>query len=330
MLLLFVFTLKAGVFPLWFWLPDTYPTCPIAIAALFGGVLTKVGAYAIARIFPLIFFHGNGAEVLVPLLTLGAALTMGVGIFGVLAYGNLRRILAMFIVVGVGYALFGIALNTEHALAGSAFYMAQSMIVMAACFLACGIIESHAGTDRLARMGGLLKTNPWLGVLFFVALLSVAGLPPTAGFYGKFAIIQDGLSEGFTKTALIAILAGGLSLLAIARIWGTSFWGPDARPETPSAPAAPPRPASASAYAALALLTAAALFIGFVPQPAASLATTAGHQATPSRPLPHRRPRGGIRQRNRPGRAHPARRSTRRKSVPRPRDRRPGRARNTL
>ncbi len=292
-LFLFVFALKAGVFPLWFWLPDTYPTCPIAIAALFGGVLTKVGAYAIARVFPLVFFVGDGADILIPIITLVAALTMGVGVLGALAYRGLRRILAMFIIVGVGYALFGIATHTAGSLGGSAFYMAQSMIVMAAVFLACGMIESHAGTDELTsasgatRIGGLLKTHPWLGVLFLIGLLSVAGLPPTAGFYGKFAIIREGLGNGFTKTALIAIIVGGFSLLAVIRVWGTSFWGPP--PEHPPTPTHTAHAPSGSSYAALSLLIVAALLIGFLPQPVASLANTAGQQTARQndRPSPY-------------------------------------------
>ena len=106
-LLLFVFALKAGVFPLWFWLPDTYPTLPIAVVGLFGGVLTKVGTYAIARIFPLVFLHGDAAAALTPILFWGACLTMAVGVLGALAYSGLRRVLCLLIVVGVGYALLG-------------------------------------------------------------------------------------------------------------------------------------------------------------------------------------------------------------------------------
>ncbi|MEL7089996.1 MAG: proton-conducting transporter membrane subunit, partial [Planctomycetota bacterium] len=151
-LFLFVFTLKAGVFPLWFWLPDTYPTCPISITALFGGVLTKVGLYAIARTFPLIFFAGPDADrVLVPILAMGAAMTMLVGVLGALRYSGLRRVLCLMLIVGVGYSLLGITVHSAGGLSGAAFYMAQSMIVMAALFLCCGMIERAVGTDETGR-----------------------------------------------------------------------------------------------------------------------------------------------------------------------------------
>lgn len=284
-LLLFVFTLKAGVFPLWFWLPDTYPTCPIAITALFGGVLTKVGAYAVARIFPLVFFVetpvGDVGPVLQQIVLIGAVLTMAVGVLGALAFRTLRRSLAMFIIVGVGYALYGVAIGEPGSIGGSVFYMAQSMLVMAAAFLACGLIETHLNGDDLRDGGALQKTHPWLGVLFLIGLLSIAGLPPTSGFYGKFAIIRDALGAGFTWTAIIAIGVGALSILAVLRIWCDTFWGPDPTPpprDRAARAAALARPASASGYAALVLLIVSSLGIGFLPQRVSELASMAGEQ----------------------------------------------------
>mgnify|MGYP003864384407 CR=1 FL=1 len=286
-LLLFVFTLKAGVFPLWFWLPDTYPTCPIAITALFGGVLTKVGAYAVARIFPLVFFvetpAGDAGPVLQQIVLIGAVLTMAVGVLGALAFRTLRRSLAMFIIVGVGYALYGVAIGEPGSIGGSVFYMAQSMLVMAAAFLACGLIESHLHGDDLRDGGALQKTHPWLGVLFLIGLLSIAGLPPTSGFYGKFAIIRDALGVGFTWTAIIAIGVGALSILAVLRIWCDTFWGPDPTPaprDRAARAAALARPPSESGYAAVVLLIVSSLGIGFLPQRVSELASMAGEQVT--------------------------------------------------
>ncbi|MEM7625380.1 MAG: proton-conducting transporter membrane subunit [Planctomycetota bacterium] len=281
-LFLFVFTLKAGVFPLWFWLPDTYPTCPISITALFGGVLTKVGLYAIARTFPLIFFVGPGADrVLVPLLAVGAAMTMLVGVLGALAYSGLRRVLCLMLIVGVGYALLGITVNDAGGLSGSAFYMAQSMIVMAALFLCCGMLERVTGTDETGRMGALLQ-NPkliWLGVMLFVGLVGVVGLPPTSGFYGKLVIVRESLNERFWLVGVTALVVGGLTLLAAIRVWGTTFWGPEPPPEARQAEGDNERkPAGKSEWLGAALLTVAALGVGFVAEPVLSTATTAGQQ----------------------------------------------------
>ena len=186
------------------------------------------------------FLVGDAGPVLQQIILVGAVLTMAVGVFGALAFRTLRRSLAMFIVVGVGYALFGVAVGEPGAIAGSVFYMAQSMIVMAAAFLACGLIENHLTSDDLRDGGALQKTHPWLGVLFLVGLLSIAGLPPTSGFYGKFAIIRDALGAGFTATALVAIGVGALSILAVLRIWCNTFWGPDPTPLPRDAEPAPP------------------------------------------------------------------------------------------
>lgn len=285
-LFLFVFTLKAGVFPLWFWLPDTYPTCPIAIAGLFGGVLTKVGLYAIARTFPLIFFAGpGGGRVLIPILAAGAALTMLVGVFGALAYTGLRRVLSLMLIVGVGYALFGITVGSAGSLAGAAFYMAQSMIVMAALFLCCGLLERQTGTDEVGRMGALLQKPGmvWLGVMLFVGLLSVVGLPPTSGFYGKLVIVREGLTERFWLVGVTALLVGGLTLLAAIRVWGTTFWGPPP-PESPAedTQATPENEnlqrAGFSEWLGAAVLVFASLVVGFGAEPVMGTAATAGQQ----------------------------------------------------
>lgn len=281
-LFLFVFALKAGVFPLWFWLPDTYPTLPISIAGLFGGVLTKVGLYAIARTFSLIFIVGDSGDVLIPILAIGAALTMLVGVLGALAYTGIRRALSLLLIVGVGYSLFGITVMSDGSLQGAAFYMAQSMVVMAGLFLCCGLIERVAGTDDTRHTGGLLQQPKmaWLGVMFFIGLIGVVGLPPTSGFYGKLVIIREGFHESFYRVGVIALIVGGLTLLAALRLWSTTFWGP-----------APPESAQASVGSeagsektrlprcemlAAVLLVVASLVIGFAPQPVIGTAATAG------------------------------------------------------
>lgn len=285
-LFLFVFALKAGVFPLWFWLPDTYPTLPIAIAGLFGGVLTKVGLYAIARTFSLIFLAGNAGEVLIPIIAVGAAFTMLVGVLGALAYTSVRRVLSMMLIVGVGYSLFGIVVMSDGSLQGAAFYMAQSMIVMAGLFLCCGLVERATGTDDVGKMGALLQQPKLigLGVMVFVGLLSVVGLPPTSGFYGKLIIVREGLNENFWLVGVTALLVGGLTLLAALRLWGTTFWGPPpAPPEASPALAASDESAAAprmprSEIMGAAILVVASLVVGFAAEPVVKTAGHAGKQ----------------------------------------------------
>lgn len=283
-LFLFVFALKAGVFPLWFWLPDTYPTLPIAIAGLFGGVLTKVGLYAIARTFSLIFLAGNAGEVIVPILAVGAALTMLVGVLGALAYTSVRRVLSMMLIVGVGYSLFGIVVMSDGSLQGAAFYMTQSMLVMAGLFLSCGLVERATGSDDVGKMGALLQQPKliWLGVMIFVGLLSVVGLPPTSGFYGKLIIIREGLSESFWLVGVVALLVGGLTLLAALRLWGSTFWGPApteaAQSVTTSEEIAEEKRFPRSEIFGAAILVVASLMLGFAAEPVIKTAGIAGKQ----------------------------------------------------
>jgi len=282
-LFLFVFALKAGVFPLWFWLPDTYPTLPIAVAGLFSGVLTKVGLYAIARTFSLIFLAGSAGEIIVPILAVGAALTMLVGVLGALAYTSVRRVLSMMLIVGVGYSLFGIVVMSDGSLQGAAFYMVQSMVVMAGLVLTCGLVERATGSDDVGKMGALLQQPKliWLGVMMFVGLLSVVGLPPTSGFYGKLIIIREGLNEQFWLVGVTALFVGGLTLLAALRLWGSTFWGPP--PEVAQATAESdqgdvekrfPR----SEIFGATILVVASLMLGFAAEPAIKTAGQAGRQ----------------------------------------------------
>ncbi|MEM6458424.1 MAG: proton-conducting transporter membrane subunit [Planctomycetota bacterium] len=285
-LFLFVFTVKAAVFPLWFWLPDTYPTCPIAVSALFGGVLTKVGLYAIARTFPGVFLAGDAAAVLTPILVVGAAMTMFVGVLGALAYTSIRRVLSLLIIVGVGYALLGIAVGSGGSLGGAAFYMAQSMVVLAGLFLACGLIERKFGTDETSQLGGLIARKDvrgvaLLGVIVFVGLMGVVGLPPTAGFYGKLVVLRESLSPPFRGAGLVGLGVGALTLLAALRLWSTTFYGPPpevghTRGDEPAS-ADGNRPRLTEWFAVL-LLFAASVGIGVVPEPMMATSRAAGEQ----------------------------------------------------
>jgi len=270
-MLVFVFALKAAIFPLWFWLPDTYHTSPIAICALFSGLLTKVGIYAMCRLYPMIFAAPGVRELsdnwLPTVLAYGAGATMLLGILAALPLTNIRRILACVLVSHMGYLIFGVVLLTDASLSGTLFYMAQHMLVMTALFLCCGLIEIKAGSDDLSKIGGLCKGSPWLGALFLIAAMSLVGLPPFSGFYGKVLILGEGVRiGGITNWALtgIGLLTGVLTLVVMAKVWALAFWSPpkSTRSSTafPSARllAARTRPG----YIAVILLVTASLTIG--------------------------------------------------------------------
>jgi len=238
-MLLFVFALKAAIFPLWFWLPDTYPTCPVAIGAMFSGLLTKVGIYGVCRLYPMIFAAPAVREdsPAMTILWVGAAATMLVPMFAAVAMNQIRRILALTLIAHIGYLVFGASVMTATSLSGVVFYMMQHMIVMAGLFLCCGLIERAGGTDDLRKLGGLQKKAPWLSAMFFLLAMSLAGLPPLSGFYGKLLILREGFAHpqgGYAILAGAALMTSLLTLLALGKVWVLAFWSPEPDGQTRS------------------------------------------------------------------------------------------------
>ncbi len=236
-LLLFVFGSKTAAFPIWYWLPDSYPTAPPAIGGLFAGLLTKVGVYTLIRTFLMMFGHipmaaeGTLGGIIQPVILISAGGTMFLGVIGAVSSGNIRRILAIHVISQVGYMVLGVGLATELAIAATVLYMIQHMIVKSSLFLCCGLIEKYAGSDDLEQTGGVLQRDPWLAALFFIAALSLAGLPPLSGFFGKFLLIKESFYFGPYRIGgwvlgALAILTSLLTLLSMLKIWGFGFWSP--------------------------------------------------------------------------------------------------------
>jgi len=278
LMLVFVFGLKGAMFPLWFWLPDTYYTVPISIGALFGGMLTKVGMYSLARTVPMFLAVGDHMPVIQAVIAIAAVFTMFLGVLGAVSKHNVRRILAIHVISQVGYMVFGIAVLTGHALAGCAFYMIQHMVVKSSLFLCCGIMEKYSGSDDLNKIGGLLKRDWLLATLFIVAAFSLVGLPPLSGFFGKLVIIEAGWTTGFWYLSIFGLLTGLLTLLSMMKIWSYGFWSPP-RGEQVAVPAGAPRIRRLRpAYIGVSLLVGTALFLGFFAQPVYQIAFHAGDQ----------------------------------------------------
>ena len=276
-LLLIVFGLKGAFFPLWFWLPDTYHTFPVSIAALFSGLLTKIGVYAVLRTFPLVFAAGEARDVVLPLLAISAGVTMFLGVLGAVSQNQVRRILAIHVISQVGYMVFGLSLMTVAGLAGALYYMVQHMVVKSSLFLCCGVMEQHAGTDDLDGIGGLARRHRWLATAFLVAALSLVGLPPLSGFFGKLVIIREGWSVHWWLSTL-ALATGSLTLLSMLKIWTLGFWrtepapsGADRRPNVRAK-------SLRGAHAGIGILVATAVFIGLAAEPIYDIAFHAGQQ----------------------------------------------------
>ncbi|MCV7564901.1 Na+/H+ antiporter subunit D [Micrococcus luteus] len=222
-LLLVGFGIKAAVFPLSFWLPDSYPTAPAPVTAVFAGLLTKVGVYAMIRTETLLF---PGEHVNALLLVL-AALTMVVGILGALAQTDIKRILSFILVSHIGYMIFGLGLATEAGLAATVYYVAHHITVQTALFLVTGLIENRAGTANIDRLGSLAKVSPFVGVLFLVPALNLGGIPPFSGFLGKVGLLRGGVEQAtplaYTLVG-VSLLVSLLTLLVVVRVWTRAFW----------------------------------------------------------------------------------------------------------
>lgn len=222
-MLLLAFGIKAAVFPLSAWLPDSYPTAPAPVTAVFAGLLTKVGVYAIIRTETLLFPDGRIADVLMVV----ALLTMVVGILGAVAQSDIKRLLSFTLISHIGYMLFGVALATESGLSGAIFYIAHHITIQTTLFLAAGLVERRGGSTALDRLGGLARIAPMLPVLFFIPALNLAGIPPFSGFLGKLGLLQAGVDDAGVLAWVVVVggvLTSLLTLYAIGRVWNLAFW----------------------------------------------------------------------------------------------------------
>jgi multicomponent Na+:H+ antiporter subunit D len=254
-LLLVVFGIKAAIFPLFFWLPDSYPTAPSPITAVFAGLLTKVGVYAIVRTQLLLFTDDTRPATL--LLAVAAA-TMIVGVLGAIAQDDIRRILSFTIVSQIGYMVMGLGFFTLAGIAAVVFSMVHHIVVKTALFLVAGLVDEASGSNRLSRIGGMVRTTPLLAAMFLTAALGLAGIPPLSGFISKFALIDAGIAARHYPVVAVSLVVSLLTLFSMIRIWGGAFWSP------PEAAAAPPRePAVGSGGGPLLMVVATgALVVG--------------------------------------------------------------------
>lgn len=221
-LFLISFGIKAGVFPLFAWLPASYHTPPVAVSAIFAGLLTKVGVYTLIRAFTLLFTGDVGYTH--TLLLWVSGLTMVTGVLGAAAQFEVRRILSWHIISQIGYMIMGLALYTPLALVGSVFYITHHIIVKANLFFVGGLIARLTGSFELKKIGGLYKASPLLAVLFLVPAFSLAGFPPLSGFWAKYILIRAGLEVGAYTIVGVALVVGILTLFSMTKIWGEAFW----------------------------------------------------------------------------------------------------------
>jgi multicomponent Na+:H+ antiporter subunit D len=226
-LLFVVFGIKAAVFPLFFWLPDSYPTAPSPITAVFAGLLTKIGIYALIRTETL-FFPPDARPA--TLLLVVASLTMVVGVLGAIAQDDVKRILSFTIVSQIGYMVMGLGLFTVAGLAAAVYSIIHHIIVKTTLFLTGGLIEHAGGSSRLRRVGGMMQRTPFLAAMFLLAALSLVGVPPFSGFIAKLSLVEAGVASGEYVVVGVSLLVSLLTLVAMIRIWSGVFWKPAEEP----------------------------------------------------------------------------------------------------
>ena len=239
MLFLVAFGIKAAIFPLFFWLPSSYHTPPVVITALFAGLLTKVGIYALIRVFTLLFTQDVGYTH--TLLLWLAGFTMLVGVLGAAAQSDVRKLLGFHIVSQIGYILMGLALFTPLGLAGATVYLLHNILAKANLFLIAGIMKREAGSYDLKKLGGLYAGRPLLSVFFLISAFALAGFPPLSGFWAKLFVIRAGLEAGAYPVVAVSLVVGLLTLYSMTKIWRGAFWKPHPTdlPETLSAGSRP-------------------------------------------------------------------------------------------
>jgi multicomponent Na+:H+ antiporter subunit D len=286
-LLLVVFGIKAALFPLFFWLPDSYPTAPSPITAVFAGLLTKVGVYAIIRTQTL-FFPADSRPGTLLLWIAGA--TMVVGVLGALAQDDVKRILSFTIVSQIGFMVMGLGFFTVAGVAAAVFAMVHHIVVKTTLFLTGGLIEHAGGSSRLTRIGGMVRTTPLLAALFLLPALSLAGIPPLSGFVSKLALVDAGVASQQYAIVGVSLIVSLLALLSMIRIWAGVFWNP-AEEETElvvaaegadgrrSGPLLMVAPTAILVVCSLAIAAAAGPIYAFSERTAAELLDPAGYVA---------------------------------------------------
>jgi multicomponent Na+:H+ antiporter subunit D len=282
-LFLVAFGIKAAIFPLFFWLPASYHTPPAAVSAIFSGLLTKVGVYALIRVFTLLFVENVGfTHTLILVLS---TLTMVFGVLGAVVQKEFRRILSFHIVSQIGYMMMGLGLFTPLGLAGSIYYIVHHIIVKTNLFLVSGVTHRLRGTYELKKLGGLYFVYPGLAVLFLIPALSLAGIPPLSGFFAKLSLVRAGLESGRYWVVAAALSVSLLTLFSMIKIWNEAFWKAD--PEAPGGSSDPDagreepgtKKGNLWGYVApIGLLALITVLIGLAAEPVFTLASRAAEQ----------------------------------------------------
>lgn len=253
------FGMKAAAFPVNFWLPASYHTPRVVVSALFAGLLTKVGIYALIRVTVMLFPVER--EEMSFVVALAGALTMIVGVLGALAQTDFRRILGYLIVSGIGSILAGVAVGGPGGVGGAIFYALHSMLVMTGLYFASGIAMRLGASASIITLAGLYRRHVGFAALTLMLCFAVSGLPPFSGFWPKVMLVKAALDIGAWWLAAALLLTGFLTTIVTGRLFLFAYWRDEADQSGEAVPV------SAVSLAPLAALTLLALLIGLYPDP---------------------------------------------------------------
>lgn len=268
-LYLLAFGMKAAAFPVNFWLPASYHTPRIVTSALFAGLLTKVGVYALMR--TVVMLLPAERDVLGQTIAWVAVATMIIGILGALAQSDIRRLLGFVVISGIGTMMAGLALGSPLGLSGSVLYAVHSMFAMTGLYLVAGLVREQSGSFSLHEVSGLYRDNPLLAGAALLLILAASGLPPMSGLWPKVLLVKASLDVGAWWLAAAILVAGLLTTIALGRVFALAFW----RNGEPSSGVQVSARKMRVGYLALAAIMVPVALLGLYPEPAIRLSDAA-------------------------------------------------------
>ncbi|MDJ0864678.1 MAG: proton-conducting transporter membrane subunit [Myxococcota bacterium] len=255
-MLVVAFATKAAVVPLCFWMPATYPTLSAPLAALFAGIMTKLGVYALLRVLPLVAID----PLLTDVLLWAGGVSALLGVLAALSQYELRRLLAFHSVSQVGFMVLALGLGSPAGVAASIFFALHHSLVKSALYLVADELERRNASRDLRRMDFRLASDTALAVCFGVAAFSLAGMPPFSGFFGKVGVFQAAVASGAWAGLALLVGASVFTLASMLKIWRFAFQRtPGGAPE--------PAPAAGSGSGALVAMLGLILALGFAAGP---------------------------------------------------------------
>lgn len=227
LLLLGVFSVKAALFPLYFWLPAAYSSAAAPVAALFS-IMTKVGIYALIRVTTLIYGGeaGAGMALTSPWLLPLALMTLVLGTLGALGAERLTTMTAYLMIASIGTILTAVSIGGAVALSAALYYLAHSTIVIAWLFLLIDLLgRSRGDVGDLLHPATQIRRGTLFGIAFLFGGATIAGVPPSSGFFGKLMVLQSAnQATAVVPIWTVVLVTSVLMLVGCVRAGSIVFW----------------------------------------------------------------------------------------------------------